>query len=110
MKTSIDILMITFNRPDYTKISLKRLLDTCDDSMRVWVWHNGMDQETLDIVLSMKEHPNFYRFYHSKENKKLTIPTNWLWENSTASFLTKVDDEFSQSQLVGIVSFLFSLL
>jgi len=61
--------------------------------MRVWVWHNGMDQETLDIVLSMKEHPNFYRFYHSKENKKLTIPTNWLWENSTASFLTKVDDD-----------------
>lgn len=90
---SIDILFITYNRPDYTKLSLKRLLDTCDDTMRVWVWHNGTDQKTLDVVQSFRDHPNFFEFYHSIENKKLNEPTNWLWKNAPGDFLGKVDDD-----------------
>ena len=33
----IDILMVTYNRLEYTQRSLPRLLDSCDESMRVWV-------------------------------------------------------------------------
>ena len=51
MEQSIDILMITYNRPEYTRLSLERLLATCDESMRVWVWHNGTDEETLPEYL-----------------------------------------------------------
>ena len=90
---SIDILMITYNRPEYTEISLRRLLDTCDENMRVWVWHNGDHQETLDIIKSFQNHKNFYKFHHSPENQKLTVPTNWCWENSTGDYITKVDDD-----------------
>lgn len=93
MDNVIDILMITYNRPAYTSIALGRLLDTCDDSMRVWVWQNGDDMETINIVNSFREHPHFYRFHHSSENKKLNEPTNWLWTNSDADFFTKVDDD-----------------
>jgi len=89
----IDILMITYNRPEYTKLSLERLLDTCDDNMRVWVWHNGTHEETLEIVKSMQSHPNFYKFYHSKENIKLNGPTNWLWSNGKGAYFSKVDDD-----------------
>ena len=92
-ENSIDILMITYNRPKYTEISLKRLLDTCNENMRVWVWHNGENQKTLEIVNTFRNHPNFFKFYHSIENKKLNIPTNWMWENSKGDFLTKVDDD-----------------
>ena len=91
--TKIDILMITYNRPQYTELSLKRLLDTCDESMRVWVWHNGEDKETLEVVSSFRDHPQFYKFYHSPENKKLNEPTNWLWDNSDADYFGKVDDD-----------------
>lgn len=90
---NIDILFISYNRPEYTKLSLKRLLDTCDETMRVWVWHNGTDQKTLDVVESFRDHPGFYEFYHSIENKKLNEPTNWLWSNSSGDFLGKVDDD-----------------
>ncbi len=90
---TIDILYISYNRPDYTKMSLKRLLDTCDDSMRVWVWHNGTDKETLDVLQSFRYHSNFYKFYHSIENKKLNAPTNWMWSTAKGDFLSKIDDD-----------------
>ena len=32
---TMDILMVTHDRPHYTKQSLGRLLETCDDRMRV---------------------------------------------------------------------------
>lgn len=91
--TDIDVLMITYNRPSYTQLSLQRLLNTCDDRMRVWVWHNGTDEETLEVVRSHRGHPRFYRFHHSVENKRLRTPTNWLFAESTATYVTKVDDD-----------------
>ncbi|MBN1806110.1 MAG: glycosyltransferase family 2 protein [Sedimentisphaerales bacterium] len=91
--SDIDILMITYNRPEYTRLSLKRLLTTCDESMRVWVWHNGSDEETLGIVKSFRNHPRFFKFHHSIENKKLNEPTNWLWTHAKGDFFGKVDDD-----------------
>jgi glycosyltransferase involved in cell wall biosynthesis len=89
----IDILMITYNRPDYTRLSLTRLLETCDETMRVWLWHNGDHAETLEIVKTLADHPRVHEFHHSKENKKLREPTNWLWQNSHGRLLGKVDDD-----------------
>ncbi|MFW6180404.1 MAG: glycosyltransferase family A protein, partial [Spirochaetota bacterium] len=88
-----DILMITYNRPSYTRLSLQRLLDTCDETMRVWLWHNGTDPQTLEVVRSFLDHPRVYRFNHSEENQGLRGPTNWLWENARGEFLSKVDDD-----------------
>lgn len=93
MENGIDILMITYNRASYTKIALSRLLDTCDENMRVWIWHNGNHQETLDVVKSCLSHHACYKFYHSDENKKLTEPTNWMWKEAKGDFLSKVDDD-----------------
>lgn len=89
----IDILMITYNRPGYTKKALGALLDSCDQTMRVWVWHNGDHQETLDVVNSFRAHPQFYHFEHCPENKRLREPTNWFWQNSDGAFVCKVDDD-----------------
>ena len=93
MEQSIDILMITYNRAEYTKLSLKRLLETSDETMRVWIWHNGTDKETLQVVQSFQCHPRLFKFYHSRENKKLREPTNWLWSESKSDFIGKVDDD-----------------
>lgn len=75
--TNIDVLMVTYNRPTYTRLSLEHLLDSCDESMRVWVWHNGNDQDTLDVVASMRGHARFHEFHHSPENQR-----TWLWHRS----------------------------
>jgi glycosyltransferase involved in cell wall biosynthesis len=89
----IDILMITHNRPTYTALSLGRLLETCDETMRVWVWHNGEHRETLDALKPFLSDARVYRFHHSPQNVKLTVPTNWLWKEADGEFLAKVDDD-----------------
>lgn len=90
---SIDILMITYDRPDYTKLTLSSLLDTCDDTMRVWLWHNGQDARTLAVTKSFTDHPRVSRFHHSPTNQRLRAATNWLWGDSEADYLAKVDDD-----------------
>lgn len=89
----VDILMITYNRPYHTRMCLTRLLETCDPSSRVWVWHNGMDEATLAVVRSLADHPKVYRFHHSPENVRLREPTNWFWANADGDLLGKVDDD-----------------
>lgn len=90
---SIDILMITYNRPEYTRLALEQLLETCDELMRVWIWHNGEHQETLSVVQELAEHPAVFKFHHSPENRRLREPTNWLWENAEGDYVCKVDDD-----------------
>ena len=89
MNGGVDVLMITYNRPQYTRLSLQRLLDTAPEDARIWVWHNGTDEETLDVVRSHVGHPRFHQFHQSRENVKLTEPTNWLWRESSGGLWGK---------------------
>lgn len=90
---TIDVLMITYNRPAYTKLALSRLLETCDANVRVWIWQNGSDPETLAVVNSLARHRYVHQYHHSIANQRLRAPTNWLFESSTGEFLSKVDDD-----------------
>jgi hypothetical protein len=89
----LDILMITHNRPDYTAMSLRQLLGTCESGMRVWVWHNGDDADTRRVIATFSGHPRLGRVLLSEENRRLREPTNWFWQNAEAPFLSKVDDD-----------------
>lgn len=92
-ENGVDILMITYNRPEYTRLSLQRLLETCGETVRVWLWHNGTHEETLEVVNKYSVHPSVHRFHHSVENVRLTEPTNWLFKESKGKYLSKVDDD-----------------
>jgi len=87
----VDVLMITYNRPAYTRLALSELLKRSGPSTRVWVWQNGDDPETLSVVEDFR--PQLFRYHHSRENARLTKPTNWLFENARGAFLSKVDDD-----------------
>lgn len=91
MDRSTDVLMITYNRPGYTRLALETLLENSDESTRVWLWHNGADEETLTVANEYQRH--VYRFHHCRDNLALTTPTNWLYENAAGAYLSKVDDD-----------------
>jgi GT2 family glycosyltransferase len=91
--TGTDILMITHNRPEYVRLSLPRLLSSCPPDARVWLWHNGTHQPTLDVVEELRHHPRVHRFRHSPVNAGLREPTNWLWQESAGDYLSKIDDD-----------------
>ena len=90
---SVDILMITYDSPESTDLCLGRLLETCGEGVRVWLWHNGEHAETLEVVRRHSTHPAVHRFHHSPENQKLWAPTNWLLTNAEGDYLSKVDDD-----------------
>lgn len=89
----VDLVMITYSRPDYVARTLPHLLDTVDDRTRVWLWHNGEDRKVLDVVAAHLDHPRIHRFHHSEENVRLRPPTNWLWAEATGELVGKVDDD-----------------
>lgn len=93
MRPVVDVLMITHQSPDYVRRSLPHLLETCDEATRVWLWHNGDDEETLAVVQAHVDDPRVHRFHHSRENVRLRPPTNWLWEEGDGDFVSKVDDD-----------------
>lgn len=88
-----DILMITHNRPRYTRLALRRLLETCDASCRLWLWHNGNDEETLSVVQEFRANPLIFRFHHSEENAGQNAPLRWIFEAGNAPYVSKVDDD-----------------
>jgi glycosyltransferase involved in cell wall biosynthesis len=88
-----DVLMVTYRSAGYLDLSLCRLLATCGDRDRVWLWHNGDDEATLEALSPYLADPRVHRFHHSRENVRLREPTNWLWESSDAQYVSKVDDD-----------------
>jgi GT2 family glycosyltransferase len=92
-RPTIDVLMITYNRAAYTARSLAALLESCDEAMRVWVWQNGSDPDTFDVVRSMLDHPRLHRFHHSPTNELVRKPTNWLLEHARGDLLGVVADD-----------------
>ena len=91
--STVDVLMITYNAPDYVRLSLPRLLESCDDEVRVWLWQNGDDEETLETTRAHADDARVFRFHHSRQNVGVTAPTNWLWSEGDAAFVSKVDDD-----------------
>lgn len=89
----VEILMIVHNRPGYTRRSLPTLLESCGSGAGVWIWQNGQDPGTTEIVESYREHPSVVMVHKSAENVGIRHPTNWFWENSTARLVGKVDDD-----------------
>lgn len=93
MSGRADILMITYRSAGYVHLSMPRLLETLGPDDRVWLWHNGDDEATLEAIRPYREDERVARFHHSRENVRLREPTNWLWQNSQARFVSKVDDD-----------------
>lgn len=90
----IKILMITFNRPEYTKLSLSCLCDTAPENARIVVWDNASSAETVGILKQFEGHPRIESIIYNKTNDKLHGPTNWFWMNSNdAELIGKVDDD-----------------
>lgn len=88
-----DVLMIAHDRPEYLALALPALLESGDETLRVWVWQNGEDEAVTKIVDAYLDHDRLYKVHRSPQNAKLREPTNWLWSESDAPYLGKVDDD-----------------
>ena len=77
----IKVLMITHNRPAYTKLSLGRLCETMPSNGKIVVWDNASTDETLAVLKGFEEHHAIEKIIYNRTNDRLRGPTNWFWEN-----------------------------
>jgi hypothetical protein len=89
----VDVLFISYNRPEYTAMSLPSLLESAVGHARVWIWHNGDDQATLEVVRGFKNHPAVFQYRESPENVGLYPPIAWVFSQGRGAFVSKVDDD-----------------
>ena len=89
----VDVVMVTHRSAGYVDLSLPRLLDTLGPDDRVWLWHNGDDEATIEALRTYRDDSRVARYHHSRDNVLLREPTNWLWSSSNARFVSKVDDD-----------------
>jgi len=91
---NIRILMITYNRPSYTELSLKTLCENIPESAKIVIWDNASEEPTRSVVKKYENHPRVERIIFNSTNEKLRRPTNWFFGNyRDADFLSKVDDD-----------------
>jgi len=92
-RLEVDVLFISYNRPEYTAMSLPSLLESAVGHARVWIWHNGDDQATLEVVRGFKNHPAVFQYRESPENVGLYPPIAWVMQEGKGAFVSKVDDD-----------------
>lgn len=91
---NIRVLMITYNRPHYLRISLPRLCETLPEEGKIVIWDNASKTETRDYLRAFEGHPRVDTIHFSDSNRRLREPTNWFWQNyGEADFVSKVDDD-----------------
>ncbi|MBA3965873.1 MAG: glycosyltransferase [Nitrospirales bacterium] len=88
------VLMLTYCRPGYTKLSLGRLCDTVPEYGRITVWDNNSGPAMRKVLQDFEGHPRIETIIYNSSNQRLRKPTNQFWyESSDADFLSKVDDD-----------------
>jgi len=92
-KDICDVLMIVHERPEYLTLALPSLLESGDETMRVWIWQNGSNREVAKILDHYSGHERIHKVHKATHNAKLREPTNWLWRESDATYIGKVDDD-----------------
>lgn len=91
---NIQLLMITHNRPEYTRISLGALLESVPPAVQVTVWDNASDAPTKAVLAEFSSHPRMREVVYCKTNQKLREPTNWFWTRQReADYVGKIDDD-----------------
>lgn len=91
---NIRILMITYNRPVYTELSLKTLCGNTPENAKIIIWDNASNEETRSVIQKYANHPRIERIIFNPTNEKLRGPTNWFFENNRdADLISKVDDD-----------------
>lgn len=88
------VLTLSYNRAEYTRLSLENLCRTLPEEADLFIWDNNSNEETKAVVREYENHPRVKKVVYSPENIKLRKPTNWFWEQTKDySYISKVDDD-----------------
>lgn len=89
----IEIAFITWNRLDYTKLALPRLLADPSEDFLVSVWDNGSEDGTQQYLKDEIDDPRVHQVTLSETNVGQVAALNSIWSQSSADLVGKVDND-----------------
>lgn len=88
----IAIVVVTYNRLEYTKKTIERLLSDTDD-FDLYIWDNASTDETPEYLKDGLSDPRIQEVILSKENVGQTGAMNYAWSKTKAKLVGKLDND-----------------
>jgi glycosyltransferase involved in cell wall biosynthesis len=89
---NVCLLMVTYNRLDYTRKSISKLLEDKNESFELYLWDNCSTDGTQDYLKSLDD-PRIKEVILHKDNPGPTYAINRIWAKTKAELLGKVDND-----------------
>jgi glycosyltransferase involved in cell wall biosynthesis len=89
----IELALVTWNRLEYTRLTLSRLLSDPQEEFRLSIWDNGSSDGTREYLNEEIDDPRIEDMILSDDNVGQVAAVNAIWSRSSAELLGKVDND-----------------
>jgi glycosyltransferase involved in cell wall biosynthesis len=89
----IDLVLITYNRMEYTRLALASVLADPTEEFSLTIWDNASTDGTVEYLKKEVNDPRISDVVFSKENVGQTAAVNEIWGKSKAELLGKLDND-----------------
>ena len=90
---TIDLVFITYQRLEYTKLALASVLADPTEEFSLTIWDNASTDGTVDYLRKEVSDPRIADIVLCKENAGQTAAVNEIWGRSKADLLGKLDND-----------------
>lgn len=90
---TIDLVFITYNRLDYTKLALPSVLADPTEEFSLTIWDNASTDGTVEYLKNEVSDPRISDIIFSKVNLGQMVALNEIWGKSKADLLGKLDND-----------------
>lgn len=90
---TVDLVFITYNRLDYTKLALQSVLADPSEQFSLTIWDNASTDGTAEYLKNEMRDPRIKQLVLSQENVGQTAAVNRVWGESKADLLGKLDND-----------------
>ncbi|HEX5443905.1 MAG TPA: methyltransferase domain-containing protein [Pirellulales bacterium] len=88
------LLMITYNRLDYTRLALEAILRLDYPRLKIVIWDNASSDGTVDYLRRRLVGNDRVRLIASPHNRGVVAPMNEIWQSDReAELLAKIDND-----------------
>jgi hypothetical protein len=89
----IDLIFLTHNRLDYTKLSLASILADPAEDFSLTIWDNASTDGTVEYLKNEVSDSRIKEIVFSRNNVGQNVAANTVWGKSTADLLGKLDND-----------------
>jgi glycosyltransferase involved in cell wall biosynthesis len=92
MESRIHLLMMTYNRLQYTKLALPKLLSDVNEEFSLTIWDNGSSDGTKEYLKTIRDQ-RIVDIIFCEHNRGQAYVTNKIWSETKAELVGKVDND-----------------